>query len=150
MPTGASSDSSIRPSVLSTIPSSFAEHNMPKEGTPRSLAFFILKLPGNTAPTTATGILKSWRTFDAPQTIDSNSSPFTLIWQQRNLSASGWSSTDTTWPTTTPLKSPATGSVPSTSRPACVNCATKSSLDKAGLTHSRNHVSLNFIVISQA
>ena len=120
-PTGASVASSINPSAFSAMPSSFAEHNIPNDSTPRSLAFLILKLPGNTAPITATGIFKSKRTFEAPQTIESNSSAATSTLQRRNLSASGCGSTETTCPTSTPLKSPATGSTASTSKPASVN-----------------------------
>ena len=137
---------SIRPSILSTMPSSFAEHNIPKEGSPLSFAFFILKFPGNTAPTTATGIFKCCLTFEAPQTMDNNSSLPTLTRHIRSLSAFGCDSTEITWPTTTPLNSPATGSVLSTSKPAKVSFAISSSLANGGLTHSRSHFSLNFIM----
>ena len=128
------------------MPSSEKLHNIPIEGSPRSFAFLILKLPGSTAPTTATATLMPSRQFGAPQTM-SRSSPsptFTLV--TRNLSAFGCWPHSTTSPTNTPLNSPATGSTPSTSRPAMLNCSDSSLADKAGLTHSLNHFSLNFML----
>ncbi|MNT65978.1 hypothetical protein D3C72_2040080 [compost metagenome] len=67
-PTGASAASSSRPSFSSLICSSAAEHSMPLDSTPRSLAFLILKSPGNSAPIMAKGIFRPGRTFGAPHT----------------------------------------------------------------------------------
>ena len=145
-PTGASAGSSTIPSWSSEIPNSEKLHNMPNEGCPRNFAFLILKLPGNTAPTLATATLSPWRQFGAPQTISINSSSPTLIFVTRSLSASGCWPHSTTSPTTTPLNSPATGSTPSTSRPAIVIWSASCSLEISGFTHSLSHFSLNFIL----
>ena len=51
------------------------------------------------------------------------------------------------FPTTTPVKGGATGVIESTSSPAMVNCCASFPLVSFGLTHSRNHCSLNFIII---
>ena len=133
------------PSWSSLMPSSEKLHSMPKDGSPRSLAFLILKLPGNTAPTTATATLMPWRQFGAPHTISSSSSPSTLIFVTRNLSAFGCWPHSTTSPTTTPENSPATSATSSTSRPAMLNCSDSAWDDNCGFTHSLNQLSLNFI-----
>src|SRR6218665_1685718 len=64
--TGASAASSIRPLFSSLICNSEAEHSMPLDSTPRSLAFLILKSPGSSAPIMANGIRRPGRTFGAP------------------------------------------------------------------------------------
>ncbi len=78
VPTGASCANSMMPSESSAKPISNSLHNIPKEGTPRNLAFLILKSPGNTAPTVATATFKPLRQFFAPQTISTNSPCSTL------------------------------------------------------------------------
>ena len=143
-PNGASAGNSIKPSDFSASPSSCSAHNMPNDSTPRSLAFLILKSPGNTAPSVASGILMPGRAFAAPHTICTSSTPL-LTRQTCSFSASGWGSAATISATTTPEKLPATGSIASTSRPAIVNRAANCSVSTAGFTHSRNHCSLNFI-----
>src|SRR5690625_4608775 len=97
---------------------------MPKDSTPRSLAFLILKSPGNCAPTRAKGTLIPARALGAPHTTWHTPSGLPATWQLRSLSASGWGSTDKISPTTTPSKRPATASIPSTSRLALVSCTT--------------------------
>ncbi len=57
MPTGASEGNSSKPEWSSDKPSSRAEQAMPKDSTPRSLAFLILYSPPSTAPTLASGTL---------------------------------------------------------------------------------------------
>ncbi len=74
-PGGASAGSSIKPSALSASPNSFSEHSIPNDSTPRNFAGLILKSPGNTAPTLASGIIRPGRTFVAPQTICNVSLP---------------------------------------------------------------------------
>ena len=130
------------------MPSSEKEHSMPSDGSPRSLAALILKSPGSTAPTVATATFRPCRQFGAPQTISSRRSPPTLTFVTRSLSALGCWPHSTTSPTTTPVKAPETGSTPSTSRPAMVIWLESASLSSVVLTHSRNHSSLNFIVLS--
>src|SRR3569832_721571 len=53
VPGANSAGSIIKPSALSARPSSFAEHNMPSETTPRSLDFSMRLPPGKCAPITA-------------------------------------------------------------------------------------------------
>src|SRR5690554_4660048 len=145
-PTGASAANSIKPELSSPICNSVSAQSIPKDSTPRSLAFLILKSPGNTAPILAKGIFKPVRTLAAPQTTWKVSVP-SDTWQTLSLSASGCCSLLTTSPTTTPLNWPATASIPSTSKPAIVSCAESSSVLIAELTHSRSHCSLNFIPV---
>ena len=73
LPTGASAGSSRMPSEVSARPSSFAEHNMPKDSTPRSFAALMALSPGSFAPTVASAVLSPARAFAAPQTICSGS-----------------------------------------------------------------------------
>ena len=51
------------------MPSSRFEQHMPQLAIPRSFDFLILKSPGKTAPTVATGTLMSAAMFGAPHTI---------------------------------------------------------------------------------
>ena len=68
-PTGASAANSIKPLASAAKPSSFSEHNMPKDSTPRSLAFLIVKEPsGIVAPILAKGNFPPATTLGAPQT----------------------------------------------------------------------------------
>ena len=124
-PIGASSGNSSKPSTTSGRSISEAPHSMPCDSTPRSLLFLILKpLPsslGKLAPMVATGARIPTRTFGAPQTICSGASVLILTCVTRSLSASGCGSTLITSPTTTPLKSAATASISSISRPAIVS-----------------------------
>ena len=120
---------------------------MPKDSTPRSLAFLILKSPGSSAPIMANGIFRPARTLGAPQTTWKVSLPL-LTWQTRSLSASGCCSVESTSPTTTPLKAPATGRSASTSRPTMDRRATSSSWETCGFAQLRSHFSLNFILFS--
>ncbi len=66
-PTGASAGNSSRPSTRLVIPSSSAEHSMPQDSTPRSLARLIFS-PGSSAPSRAKGTRSPARTLLAPQT----------------------------------------------------------------------------------
>ena len=125
VPTGALAGNSIKPSAESASPSSCSEHSMPCDGSD----FLILKLPGKTAPTTATGIHRFGRTFAAPHTIANASSvSSTDTVQTRNLSALGCFSTVKTFPTTTPENSAAAFETESTSNPAIVSFAANCSV----------------------
>ena len=115
---------------------------MPKDSTPRSLDFFILKSPGNTAPQRAAGIFRPIRTLLAPQTICRASSVPTLTWHTRRRSASGCCCRAMTSPMTTPLNCAAAGSTEPISRPAIVNCSTSSSVFIAGSTYDLNQAKL--------
>ncbi len=65
---------------------------MPQLATPRSLDFLILKSPGSTAPTVATGTLMPWAILGAPHTIWMGSSPPTFTVTTCIWSLSGCSS----------------------------------------------------------
>src|SRR5690606_30398065 len=147
MPTGASAANSSRPLWSSLVFSSAAEHSMPKDSTPRSLAFLILKSSPSSAPTMAKGTLMPGRALGAPHTTWKVSLPL-LTWQTRSLSASGCCSALRISPTTTPWKAPATGVTLSTSRPTMDSLATRASRSAAGLAQLRSHCSLNFIFCS--
>ena len=67
-PTLASEGNSHNPLASSPRPSSSCAQSIPKDSTPRSLAFLILKLPGKTAPTVANGTLIPTRALGAPHT----------------------------------------------------------------------------------
>ena len=118
---GASSGSSNKPSILSIKSISEAPQSMPCDSTPRSWPFLILKSPGNTAPTVATGAFIPTYTFGAPHTICNGSVVpiFTVVTRKR--SASGCCSTVKISPTTTPVKGLAAGVISSTSKPSIVN-----------------------------
>src|SRR5690606_29524624 len=146
-PTGASAGSSNRPSWSSDSCSSAAEHSMPKDSTPRSLAFLILKSSPSTAPTMAKGTLIPARALGAPHTTWNSSLPL-LTRHTRSLSASGCCSALRISPTTTPLNSPAAGVTLSTSSPAMDRRATRSSRETSGFTQLRSHCSLNFMFSS--
>ena len=119
---GVSSDaSSSRPPWSSDRPSSRAEHSMPKDSTPRSLAALIVR-PGSCAPTLASGTFMPAAAFGAPQTICSGSPPSPASTRQTlSLSAPGCLSALRMRATTTPEKSAAAGVASSTSRPAMVS-----------------------------
>ncbi len=53
------------------MPSSLAEHNMPLESIPRSVAALIVNSPTR-VPMVASGASRPGRAFGAPQTICSN------------------------------------------------------------------------------
>jgi len=129
---------------------------MPRDSTPRSLEGLMANPPGSTAPINAVGAHILTATFGAPQTICSGSTPPTSTVATRNpsptstvatrkRSASGCGTRSMTRPTTTFSKGGAAGSIPPTSRPAMVSCATSSAVEIAGSTHSRNHRSLTFM-----
>ena len=67
-PTTASLSNSNSPVASALMPSSFDEHIMPKDSTPRTLACLI-EMPGNSAPTKAQGAIKPGRALAAPHTI---------------------------------------------------------------------------------
>ena len=106
-PTVASSRSSNKPSEFSSKPSSSLEQSMPLDSIPRIFAFLILKGFASsdsmiTAPSLAKGTFKPARTFGAPHTTCTDSSPSETE-HRLNLSALGCGSTDSTRPTIIPL-----------------------------------------------
>ena len=153
MPMGASFGKINKPSTPSSQSISLPPHSIPCDSTPRSLPFLMLKgsspcAGGSLAPTSATGTRTPAATLGAPQTICSGASlcspTFTLA--TRSLSASGCWVTSITSPTTTPLKSLATLSKLSSSKPAIVSCSPICSALKFGFAHWRNQFSLIFIL----
>ncbi len=92
-PTGISGSISI-PSRMgsgksdSSIPSSPAEHIIPKDSIPLSLLFLIFDFPGRCAPVLATGIYAPSNTFVALVTMVKTSLPTSTL-QTTRLSALG-------------------------------------------------------------
>ena len=136
------------PALSAAKPSSFSEHIIPNDSTPRTLACLISK-PGNTAPTKAHGALIPTRAFLAPQTICSGSAAPIFTLSSCNRSASGCFSALIISAITTLVNSAPTPSRPSTSKPAIVNKWLNASVSIAGLVYSRNHCSENCIFIAQ-
>ena len=121
VPTGASAGSGSRPAWSSDSPNSRAEHSMPEDSTPRSLARLMRKSPGSTAPTSAHGTFMPAAALGAPQTI-CKASPWPASTRHTlSLSASGCLSADRISATTIPENDGATGSSSSTSRPDIVS-----------------------------
>ena len=87
-PVGSSAGNSSRPAASSDRPSSRAEHSMPDESSPRSLALLDHGPPGSVAPIVASGAFMPARTFGAPQTTCRVSLPV-ATWQSVRLSAFG-------------------------------------------------------------
>src|SRR5690348_4761570 len=144
-PTGASAGSSMRPDASASMPSSLAEHSMPADSTPRSLAALIVMPPGSTAPTIASGAFRPTRAFGAPQTICSGSPCPVATLQTCRRSASGCFSAATISPTTTPARpSPSTVSS-STSSPAIVRAWASWARSAWISTSSRSQFSENFM-----
>ena len=79
---------------------------MPSLTTPRSFAFLMVTPLGSVVPTSATGTLSPASKFCAPHTICSGSPAPTSTVVTHSLSASGWRSLVTIWPTTTPSTAP--------------------------------------------
>ena len=135
LPIGASDGSIKSPSASSLIPSSFEEHSMPSESRPRSFVCLILKPPGSSAPSTATGTLSPAFMFLAPQTMfNFFSFPASTV-QYTSLSAFGCASIFSIRPTTTPLKSPSRVRL-STSIPRDMNFADRASGARSKSTNS--------------
>src|SRR5688572_10104805 len=109
------------PSEVSARPSSFAEHNMPKDSTPRSLAAVMSLSPGSLAPTVASAAFNPARAFCAPQTIWMSSLPLVRTLHTCSLSACGWRTASTISATTTPLNAGAAVSRASSSKPHMVS-----------------------------
>ncbi len=154
-PGGASAPSSSRPPWSSAMPSSRAEHSMPRLSTPRSLPTLISNAAapsaagGSCAPTSASGALSPTRALGAPQTTCSRParvcSPAATL-QTRRRSALGCGSASTISPTTTPANGGATGRSASTSRPAIVSSSASCCVSSGGSQNSRSQDSGNCMV----
>src|SRR5439155_20983706 len=145
LPTVAPLSSTSNPEASSESPSSFAEHSMPCDSTPRIDAGVIGTPPGSFAPTSAQGTTMPGAALGAPQTIDNGAALPTSTLHTVNRSALGWRSTLRSLPTTTPVNGGAAGARSSTSRPAIVSRCASSSLLMLGLTKERSQCSENFI-----
>ena len=143
-PTGASAGSSSRPDASASMPSSFAEHSMPCESTPRSLAALMAMPPGSVAPTVASGAFRPGRALGAPQTICTVPAPV-ATWHTCRRSASGCFSQERISATTTPSRPSPSTCASSTSRPMAVSRADSSSRDAETVTCSRSQLSGNFM-----
>ena len=148
MPTGASSGSTMMPEWSPESPSSRPEQHMPLLATPRSFDFLILKSPGSTAPTQATGTLMPAAMFGAPHTICTaspapTSTVTTCIW-----SLSGCGSHVATNPTTTPSSAAPVFSTASTPVPVRSSRSQNAFVSAGTSTYSESHLSDTFIFAS--
>ncbi len=146
-PTGASSGSSSRPEASLSRPSSLAEHSMPLDSTPRSLAGLIFSSP-ICAPTIASGATRPGRAFGAPHTICSSSPCPASTLHTCRRSASGWRTASTMRATTTWSRPSPSAVTSSTSRPMAVSTALSSSREAPVGTWLRSQFSENFMVSS--
>jgi hypothetical protein len=144
-PTGASDGNSMMPAASWASPSSLAEHSMPKDSTPRTLACLISN-SGSLAPTRAQAVLRPARALGAPQTMVSGPPSPVLTWQTWRRSALGCFSALRISATTTREKAGAAGSRASTSRPAMVSRWPSRSLERSGLTRLLSQASENCMV----
>ncbi len=143
-PIGASSGSSNRPDASLSRPSSLAEHSMPLDSTPRSLAALIA-MPPTWAPTSASGATSPARAFGAPQTICSKPPCPASTWHTCSRSASGCRTASTMRATTTCCSDSPSGVTSSTSRPMAVRVAANSSREAWVGTWLRSQFSENFM-----
>ena len=139
------SGSPNNPDASSAMPNSCAEHNMPRDSMPRTVARLMVIPPGSTAPSSAQGTSIPAAAFGAPQTICSACAAPTSTVHTRRRSAFGCGSTLSIRATTTWSNAGATGSMRSTSSPAMVNLSASADVDSAGSTSVRNHCSENFM-----
>src|ERR1700712_2841693 len=113
-----------------------------------SLFAFASSAAGRCAPTSAQGTLIPTRTLGAPHTILSVAPVPASTWQTLSRSAFGWRETDSTSPTTTPVKGGAAGLASSTSMPAIVRTSANAAVSMGGLQNSRNQDCGNCIFLS--
>ena len=93
VPGARAGSSASRPLASSSMPSSFAEHSIPRDSTPRIVARLIATPPGSTAPSSAHGASMPTAALGAPHTIASASGPPTSTVHTRRRSAFGCGAT---------------------------------------------------------
>ncbi len=145
VPTGVSSGRIQMPEWSEPRPSSRWEQHMPQLTTPRSFDFLILKSPGSTAPTQATGTLMPAAMFGAPQTICTGSPAPTSAVTTCMWSESGWGSQVSTCPTTTPSKASPVCSTPSTPVPVRSSRSQNAFKSPGTCVYSESHFKDTFI-----
>ena len=126
--------------------SSGPEHSMPMDTSPRILPFLILP-PGRCAPSSAAATRMPSRTLGAPQTIWMGSASPTSTMQMCRWSELGWSTQDTTLPTTTLSNCAPVLSTPSTAVPVMTILLAYASADTSMSTYSFSHFMGTFIAI---
>ena len=114
--------------------------------TPRSFDFLILKSPGSTAPTVATGTLMPAAMFGAPHTICTGSSAPTFTVTTCMWSLSGCASHVSTCPTTTPSSAAPVFSTPSTPVPVKSSRSQNAFASAGTSTYSANHLRDTFML----
>ncbi len=118
--------STMMPAWSSDRPSSRSEQIIPRDSTPRSLAFLMTRPPGMVVPMVATGTFCPLATLGAPQTIWASSGPPTSTLHTERWSLSGWGAQSTTWPTTMGAMASKGSRMASTSRPCMVSRSARS------------------------
>src|SRR5882672_9403739 len=111
---------------------------MPLLSTPRIVVALIASPPGSVAPTSARGAFIPAATLGAPHTTERGAPVPASTLHTVSRSAFGCFCTDSTWPTTTPLKGGATGEQVSTSTPDIVSRCASSSDPSGGSTKLRS------------
>src|SRR5690348_10531695 len=144
LPTGASSGNSIKPDASASMPSSLAEHNMPRDSTPRSFAVLMVTPFGNLAPTVASGATRPARALGAPHTICTSPVPVSTR-HTRNLSASGCGVQAMMRATTTSSSESPMGATSPTSSPLIVSRRASAALSARMSTRERSQFSENFM-----
>ena len=125
VPVVRSSLRTIIPSWLSLSPSSSSAQIIPRDSTPRILAFLICMPLGSVQPGSATATVCPAATLGAPQTMVLTSVP-TSTSQTVRRSAFSWGWQELTRPITIPSKRLPRAFTPSNSKPAMVNRSTNS------------------------
>ncbi len=148
VPTGTSSGRIQMPEWSEPSPSSRWEQHMPQLTTPRSFDFLILKSPGSTAPTQATGTTMSAAMFGAPHTICTGSAAPTSTVTTCMWSESGCGSQVSTRPATMPSKLSPRVSTPSTPVPVRSNRSQNAFTSEGTCVYSESHFNDTFIALS--
>src|SRR5688572_30661244 len=145
VPGASDSSRTRRPDASSSSPSSFAEHNMPCDKTPRTDDSAIAVPFGSIAPGRASGAYMPTAAFGAPQTtLTGDPLPASTL-HTRRRSAFGCASTLAMRATTTLSSAGPAGSRASTSSPAIVSASARTGESIAGFAIVRSQFSENFI-----
>ena len=128
------------PAPSSERPSSFPEHNIPLETTPRILRRPISMPFGSTVSTGAKGTRSPTSKLNAPHTISTGPAPASTT-IRRIRSAPLMPSISVTWLTTTSSSPSPTRVTPSTTRPRSSSAATRAGVSSGKVAKSRSQLS---------
>ena len=129
-----------RPAASSERPSSWPEHSIPSDPTPRSLRRMISRPPGKIAPTGASGTRSPTAKLCAPHTISSGAAPASTVTCRMRSAPLMAPISSTRLTTTSPSPSP-TCSIPSTTRPRSSSAARSVPTSSGNGAKSRSQLS---------